>query len=61
MQEELLREALKEIRNLAYLFPAFLIVLVSIFAYFFSLSRRQEKLQEEIQALREALAKRKEK
>lgn len=59
--EELLRELLKEIRNLAYLFPAFLIVLVAIFAYFFSLSRRQEKLQDEIQALREAIAGKKEK
>ncbi|MBI2845272.1 MAG: CcmD family protein [Chloroflexi bacterium] len=59
--EDLLRELLKEIRNLAYLFPAFLIVLVAIFAYFFSLSRRQEKLQDEIQALREAMSRQKEK
>lgn len=58
MQGEL-GELLKEIRNLTYLFPAFVIVLLAIFAYFFSLSQRQEKLQDEIQALRETLAKQK--
>lgn len=55
MPEELLREILKEVRNLAFLFPAFLILFVAISAYFFSISQRQADLQKEIQALRDAL------
>lgn len=58
MPEPSLIDLLIEIRNLSYLFPAFMIVLIAIFLYAFSLSQRQASLMREIEALRESLDRR---
>ncbi|MBI2865449.1 MAG: CcmD family protein [Chloroflexi bacterium] len=41
--------------KLLYLFAAYTIIWLAVFAYSFSLSSRQKALQREIEALREAL------
>ncbi|NIN95204.1 MAG: CcmD family protein [Anaerolineae bacterium] len=58
MPEPSLIDLLREIRNLSYLFPAFVIVLLGIFFYALSLSQRQASLMREIEALRESLDRR---
>ena len=58
MPEPTLIDLLREIRNLSYLFPAFMIVLLAIFLYAFSLSQRQASLMREIEALRRSLDRR---
>lgn len=58
MPEPSLSQLLLEIRNLSYLFPAFVIVLLAIFLYAFSLSQRQASLIREIEALRQSLDRR---
>lgn len=41
--------------NLGYLFAAFVIVWTALFAYLLSLSRRQRRLRQEIDLLKEVL------
>jgi CcmD family protein len=41
--------------NLGYLFAAFVIVWAALFAYLFSLSRRQRRLRQEIDLLKGVL------
>jgi len=41
--------------NLGYLFAAFVIVWAALFAYLFSLSRRQRRLRQETDLLKEVL------
>lgn len=50
--EELLREILKEVRNLSYLFFAFGVIWVLLFAYLWSLSRRARELERELARLK---------
>ncbi|MFQ5945080.1 MAG: CcmD family protein [Anaerolineae bacterium] len=58
MPEPNLIDLLIEIRNLTYLFPAFVIVLLGIFLYALSLSQRQASLSREIETLRQSLDRR---
>lgn len=52
--EELLKDILREVRNLSYLFFAFSIIWLLLFLYLYSLSRRERDLEREIQELRQA-------
>ncbi len=51
--EELLREVLKEVRNLSYLFFGYAIIWIFLFGYVYSLSRRERELRNEIERLRQ--------
>lgn len=50
--EDLLREVLKEVRNLSYLFFAFGAIWLLIFGYLITLSRRAGRLRDELEELR---------
>jgi len=52
--EELLKDILREVRNLSYLFFAFSVIWLLLFLYLYSLSRRERDLEREIQELRAA-------
>lgn len=52
--EDLLKEVLKEVRNLSYLFFAFGVIWTLLFLYVYSLSRRERDLQREIDELKRA-------
>ncbi|MGB8645949.1 MAG: CcmD family protein [Anaerolineae bacterium] len=50
--EDLLRTILMEVRNLSYLFFGFAVIWAVLFAYLYSLSRRTNNLQQEIERLK---------
>lgn len=50
--EQLLRDILKEVRNLSYLFFAFGVIWTLLFAYLWSLARRERDLRREIEQMR---------
>lgn len=50
--EELLKEVLKEVRNLSYLFFAFGAIWILIFGYLVVLSRRAGRVRDELEELR---------
>jgi CcmD family protein len=50
--EELLKTILMEARNLSYLFFGFAVIWLFLFAYMYSLSRRENDLQHEIERLK---------
>lgn len=50
--EDLIKEVLKEVRNLSYLFFAFGVIWTLLFLYVYSLSRRERDLQREIDELK---------
>ena len=50
--EDLLKTILLEVRNLSYLFFGFGVIWVILFAYLYSLSRRENDLQNEIDRLK---------
>ncbi len=50
--EDLLRTILMEVRNLSYLFFAFSVIWIILFAYLYSLSRREEGLRNEIERIK---------
>lgn len=50
--EDLLKTILLEVRNLSYLFFAFGVIWLVLFAYLYSLSRRENDLQNEIERLK---------
>jgi CcmD family protein len=50
--EELLRDILREVRNLAYLMFAFGVIWILLFGYLYSLSRRNRDIQREIDELK---------
>jgi len=52
--EDLLKEVLKEVRNLSYLFFAFGVIWTLLFLYVYSLSRRERDLQREVDELKRA-------
>ncbi len=54
--EDLLKEVLKEVRNLSYLFFAFGVIWTLLFLYVYSLSRRERDLQREVDELKRAHA-----
>lgn len=41
--------------NLVYLFAAYTVIWIALFAYLFHLSRRQERLRQEMDSLRRSL------
>ncbi len=51
--EDLLKTILMEVRNLSYLFFGFAVIWIVLFAYIYSLSRRENDLQHEIDRLKE--------
>ncbi len=51
--EDLLKTILMEVRNLSYLFFGFAVIWIVLFAYLYSLSRRENDLQHEIDRLKE--------
>ncbi len=54
--EELLKDILREVRNLSYLFFAFGIIWALLFLYLWSLSRRGRDLQREVDELKKERA-----
>jgi CcmD family protein len=42
-------------QNLVYLFAAYTIIWIALFGYLFNLSRRQQRLREEMNSLRRAM------
>lgn len=50
--EDLLKEILKEVRNLSYLFFAFGIIWLFLFGYMYSISRRQNALRRELDEIK---------
>ncbi len=50
--QDYLQLILMEVRNLSYLFFAFGVIWLFLFAYIYSLSRRQRDLQNEIERLK---------
>ena len=50
--EELLRDILREVRNLSYLFFAFGVIWALLFIYLWSISRRERDLQREIDEMK---------
>lgn len=50
--EELLRDILREVRNLSYLFFAFGLIWALLFLYLWSLSRRERDLQREVDEMK---------
>ncbi len=50
--DELLREILKEVRNLSYLFFAFSVVWLLIFGYILTLARRANRLRDQVEELK---------
>jgi CcmD family protein len=54
--EELLRDILREVRNLSYLFFAFGLIWALLFLYLWSLSRRERDLQREVDEMKKGRA-----
>lgn len=54
--EDLLKEILREVRNLSYLFFAFGLIWTLLFLYLWSLSRRRHDLQREVDELKKEFA-----
>lgn len=54
--EELLRDILREVRNLSYLFFAFGVIWALLFLYLYSLSRRERDLQKQVNELKQMRA-----
>ncbi len=54
--EELLRDILREVRNLSYLFFAFGLIWALLFLYVWSLSRRERELQREVDEMKKLQA-----
>lgn len=54
--EELLKEVLREVRNLSYLMFAFGVIWVLLFLYLYSLSRRERNLRQEVDELKKLSA-----
>lgn len=54
--EDLLKDILREVRNLSYLFFAFGIIWILLFLYLFSLSRRGRELQRQVDELKQERA-----
>ena len=54
--EELLKEILREVRNLSYLFFAFAVIWALLFLYLFTLSRRERNLQRQVDRLKQERA-----
>lgn len=52
--EDLLKEILREVRNLSYLFFAFGVIWTLLFLYMYSLSRRERELRREVDELKRA-------
>ncbi len=50
--EDLLKEILKEVRNLSYLFFGYAVIWIFLFGYLYSLSRRERDLRNEIERLK---------
>ncbi len=50
--EDLLKTILLEVRNLSYLFFAFAIIWLFLFAYLYCLSRRENDLENQIERLK---------
>lgn len=50
--EDLLKDILREVRNLSYLFFAFGVIWMLLFLYMYSLSRRERDLQREVDELK---------
>ncbi len=50
--EDLLKTILMEVRNLSYLFFGFAVIWIILFGYLYSLSRRENDLQNEIERLK---------
>jgi CcmD family protein len=50
--EDLLKEVLREVRNLSYLFFAFGLIWTLLFLYLWSLSRRRRDLQREVDEMK---------
>lgn len=50
--EDLLKEVLREVRNLSYLFFAFGVIWALLFLYLYSLSRRERELKREVEELK---------
>ncbi len=51
--EDLLRTILMEVRNLSYLFAGYAVIWVLLFAYLYTLSRRERQLRGEIERLKQ--------
>ena len=54
--EDLLKDILREVRNLSYLFFAFGVIWALLFLYLYSLSRRGRELQREVDELKKERA-----
>jgi CcmD family protein len=54
--EELLRDILREVRNLSYLFFAFGLIWSLLFLYLWSLARRERELQREVDEMKKERA-----
>jgi CcmD family protein len=50
--DELLRDILREVRNLSYLFFAFGLIWTLLFLYLWSLARRERELQREVDEMK---------
>lgn len=50
--EDLLKTILLEVRNLSYLFAGYAVIWLFLFAYLYSLSRRENDLRNEIERLK---------
>lgn len=50
--EDLLKDILREVRNLSYLFFAFGLIWALLFFYLWSLSRRERDLQREVDEMK---------
>lgn len=50
--EDLLREILREVRNLSYLFFAFGVIWSLLFLYLWSLARRERDLQRQVDEMK---------
>ena len=50
--EELLKDILREVRNLSYLFFAFGLIWALLFLYLWSLARRERDLQREVDEMK---------
>ena len=51
-----LRDLLAEIRNLSYLFYGYTVIWVIVLGYMFTLSRREQKLRDQVEDLKKEIA-----
>ncbi len=54
--EDLLKDILREVRNLSYLFFAFGLIWALLFLYLYSLSRRERDLRRDVEELKKLRA-----